>query len=69
MLVTSLMRYDTHVSRGSLWMDSVLPASYGDLHITNAPRAGGRITIDITGSTATVQGLPEGMVFHRGHRP
>ncbi|MCX2748047.1 amylo-alpha-1,6-glucosidase [Arthrobacter sp. MI7-26] len=68
MLVTSLMRYDTHVSRGSLWMDPVLPASYGDLHITNAPMAGGRITIDITGSTATVQGLPEGMVFHRGHR-
>jgi hypothetical protein len=31
--------------------------------------AGGRITIDISGSTATVQGLPEGVVLHRGHRP
>jgi glycogen debranching enzyme len=69
LLVTSLMRYDAHVSRGGLWMDPVLPASYGDLHITNAPMAGGRITIDIANSVPTVQGLPEGMVFHQGHRP
>ncbi|WP_104176255.1 glycogen debranching N-terminal domain-containing protein [Arthrobacter sp. Y81] len=68
-LVTSLMRYDAHVSRGGLWMDPVLPESYGDLHITNAPMAGGRITIDVSSSTASVQGLPQGMVFHRGHRP
>ncbi|MBT8161313.1 MULTISPECIES: glycogen debranching N-terminal domain-containing protein [Arthrobacter] len=69
MLVTSLMRYDAHVSRGGFWMDPVLPESYGDLHITNAPMAGGRMTIDITGSEPTVQGLPEGIVFHREHRP
>ncbi|MFJ5699996.1 glycogen debranching N-terminal domain-containing protein [Arthrobacter sp. NPDC093139] len=68
-LVTTLMRYDAHVSRGGLWMDPVLPESYGDLHITNAPLAGGRITIDIAKSVATVQGLPEGIVLHRGHRP
>lgn len=69
LLVTSLMRYDAHVSRGGFWLDPVLPESYGDLHITNAPMAGGRITIDITGSVPSVQGLPEGMAFHRGHRP
>jgi glycogen debranching enzyme len=69
LLVTSLMRYDTHVSRRGLWMDPVLPKSYGDLHITNAPVGGGRITIDIANSVPSVQGLPEGMVFHRGHRP
>jgi glycogen debranching enzyme len=68
-LVTSLMRYDTHVSRGGLWMDPVLPESYGDLHVTNAPVAGSRISIDIVNSIPSVQGLPEGMVFHRGHRP
>jgi hypothetical protein len=50
-------------------MDPQLPASYGDLHITNAPMGGGRVTIDIADSVPTVQGLPEGMVFHRGHRP
>jgi glycogen debranching enzyme len=68
-LVTSMMRYDVHVSRGGLWMDPALPESYGDLRITNAPVAGGRITIDIANSVPSVQGLPEGMVFHRGHRP
>jgi len=31
--------------------------------------AGGRITIDISGSTTSVQGLPKGMALHRGHRP
>ncbi|MFJ5700056.1 glycogen debranching N-terminal domain-containing protein [Arthrobacter sp. NPDC093139] len=68
-LVTSLMRYDVHVSRGGLWMDPVLPESFGDLHITNAPLAGGRITIDIANSIPSVQGLPEGIAFHHGHRP
>ncbi len=69
MLVTSLMRYDAHISRGGFWMDPALPESYGDLHITNAPMAGGRITIDITGSGPSVQGLPDGIVYHRAHRP
>jgi glycogen debranching enzyme len=68
-LVTSLMRYDAHVSQGGLWMDPVLPEAFGGLHIKNAPLAGGRITIDVAGSRASVHGLPEGMVFHRGHRP
>jgi glycogen debranching enzyme len=69
MLVTSLMRYDAHISRGGFWMDPALPESYGDLHITNAPMAGGRITIDIAGSEPSVQGLPDGIAFHREHRP
>ncbi len=68
-LITSLMRYDAHVSRGGFWMDPALPESFGDLHISNAPMAGGRITIDIAQSVPSVQGLPEGMVYHRGHRP
>ncbi|SLK10482.1 hypothetical protein SAMN06272721_11351 [Arthrobacter sp. P2b] len=68
-LVTSLMGYYPDVALGGLWMDPVLPESYGDLHITNAPMAEGRITLDISGSTATVRGLPEGMVFQHGSRP
>lgn len=68
-LVTSLMRYDTHVSRGGFWMDPHLPPSYGDLHITNAPIAGERVTIDIANAVPTVSGLPDGMVFRQGHRP
>ena len=68
-LITSMMRYDAHVSRGGFWMDPALPESYGELHLSNAPMAGGRITIDIANSIPSVQGLPEGMVFHQGHRP
>ncbi|MFC7849455.1 glycogen debranching N-terminal domain-containing protein [Arthrobacter sp. NPDC057388] len=68
-LVTSLMRYDPVVSAGGVWMDPVLPAAFGDLHITNAPLGGGRVTIDIAGSVPSVQGLPDGMTFHQGHRP
>ena len=69
MLITSLMRYDAHVSRGGFWLDPVLPESYGDVHLTNAPIAGSRMTIDVVGSEAAVQGLPEGITFHREHRP
>jgi glycogen debranching enzyme len=68
-LVTSLMRYDPVVSAGGVWMDPVLPQAFGDLHITNAPLGSGRITIDIANSVPSVHGLPEGMTFHRGHRP
>jgi hypothetical protein len=61
------MRYDVHVSRGGLWMDPVLPESYGDLHITKKRAGGrGRITSDIANSVPSVQGLPEGMVFTAG---
>ncbi|MEJ1181781.1 MULTISPECIES: amylo-alpha-1,6-glucosidase [unclassified Pseudarthrobacter] len=69
MLVSTLMRYDPDVSLGGVWMDPVLPESYGDLHITNAPMGAGRINIDISGSEVSIKGLPEGMVFHRGYLP
>ncbi|BCW48021.1 hypothetical protein StoSoilB13_03630 [Arthrobacter sp. StoSoilB13] len=69
LLVTGLMRYDAHVSQGGVWMDPVLPDSFGDVHITNAPMAGGRITIDISQSVPVVDGLPDHLTFHRGHRP
>lgn len=69
MLVKSLMGYYADVALGGLWMNPMLPESYGDVHISNAPMAEGRITIDISGSTATVQGMPEGMVLQHGYRP
>ncbi|WP_284976747.1 glycogen debranching N-terminal domain-containing protein [Arthrobacter sp. efr-133-TYG-104] len=68
-IITNLMRYYPHVALGGLWMDPVIPESYGDLHISNAPMAGRRITIDIINSKPSVEGLPEGMTLHHGHRP
>jgi glycogen debranching enzyme len=69
MLIKNLMGYYADVNRGGLWMDPVLPESFGDLHITNAPIANGRITIDIVGSEVSVSGLPSSLTFHRGNRP
>jgi len=69
MLVKSLMGYYADVALGGLWMNPLLPESYGDVHISNAPMANGRITIDVSGSAVTVQGLPEGMVLRHGYRP
>lgn len=50
-------------------MDPVLPESWGAMHGSNAPVGKARISVDISGTQAAVEGLPEGMVFHRGTRP
>jgi glycogen debranching enzyme len=68
-LIKALMGYYADVSVGRLWMDPALPESYGSLHIANAPMAGSRISISIAGTAATIEGLPDGMVSHRGTRP
>ncbi|MFK0006456.1 glycogen debranching N-terminal domain-containing protein [Paenarthrobacter sp. NPDC090520] len=68
-VVTSLMRYDTHISLGGIWLDPVLPREFGDLHISNAPMGDARITIDASGDQATVHGIPDGLTVHRGQRP
>ncbi|MFK0005122.1 glycogen debranching N-terminal domain-containing protein [Paenarthrobacter sp. NPDC090522] len=68
-VVTSLMRYDTHISLGGIWLDPVLPRDFGDLHISNAPMGDARITIDASGDQATVHGIPDGLTVHRGQRP
>lgn len=68
-VVTSLMRYDTHISLGGIWLDPVLPRSFGDLHISNAPMGDARITIDASGTESTVHGIPAGLTVHHGQRP
>ncbi|NWL10421.1 amylo-alpha-1,6-glucosidase [Paenarthrobacter nitroguajacolicus] len=68
-LVKSLMGYRPDLARGELWMDPALPESYGDLHISNAPMGDGRITIDISGTTAIIKGLPQGVQMRYGTRP
>ncbi len=69
MLLRSLLRYEAHVSLGGLWMDPVLPESWGAMHASNVPVGPARVTVDISGTQAAVEGLPEGMVFHGGTRP
>jgi glycogen debranching enzyme len=69
MLFRSLLRWDADVSRGELWMDPVLPESWGDFHAANVPVGAARLTVDIAGANISVEGLTAGMVFHRGMRP
>ncbi len=68
-LIKGLMGYYADVGHGGLWLNPAFPESYGALHFTNAPMANSRISINISGSTATVQGLPVGMQYHQGIRP
>jgi glycogen debranching enzyme len=69
MLLRSLLRYDADVSLGGLWIDPALPEAWGNLHATNTPVGEARITVDVSGDSVAVEGLPEGMVFHKGARP
>jgi glycogen debranching enzyme len=69
MLLRSLLRYEASVPLGTLWIDPALPEAWGSLHTTNLPMGGARMTMDVSGSRVTVEGLPEGMVFHQGRRP
>ncbi|WP_429597481.1 hypothetical protein [Arthrobacter crystallopoietes] len=69
MMLRSLLRYAAHVSCGGFWVDPHLPKEWGDLHSENAPVGQARITLDVRGNQATVNGLPPGIVFHRGERP
>ncbi|MFJ5697232.1 glycogen debranching N-terminal domain-containing protein [Arthrobacter sp. NPDC093139] len=69
MLIRSLLRYEADVALGVLWMDPALPESWGGLHTTNLPVGGARVTLDVSASRVTVEGLPPGMVFRKGIRP
>jgi glycogen debranching enzyme len=69
MLVRSLLRYEPDVPLGVLWIDPALPERWGTLHTTNLPVGGARVTLDVSASRVTVDGLPPGMVFRRGTRP
>jgi glycogen debranching enzyme len=69
MLIRSLLRYDAHLSLGGLWIDPVLPESWGDFNATNVDMGGSRFSFKVSGSRVEVKDLPEGIVLHRGMRP
>ena len=69
MLLRSLLRYDANVSLGAVWMDPALPKSWGNLHTVNLPVGQARVTLDVSGSRVSMEGLPDGMVLRRGSRP
>jgi glycogen debranching enzyme len=69
MLIRSLLRHDAHFSLRGLWIDPVLPESWGDFHAENVALGEARFSFDVSGSRVDVKGLPDGIVLHRGMRP
>jgi glycogen debranching enzyme len=69
MLFRSLLRYDAHFSLGKVWLDPVLPETWGDFEATNVALGGARFTANVSGPEVAVTGLPEGITVHRGMRP
>jgi hypothetical protein len=48
MLIRSLLRYDAHLSLGGLWIDPVLPESWGDFNATNVDMGGSRFSFNVS---------------------
>jgi glycogen debranching enzyme len=68
-LLRTLLRYDPHVSLKGMWLAPVLPDSLGRVRISNCRVGDSRISIDVTGAEATLEGLPPGLELHRAVRP
>ncbi|MGA7270768.1 MAG: glycogen debranching N-terminal domain-containing protein [Acidimicrobiia bacterium] len=69
LLLRTLLRLDPAVPLGKLFVDPVLPAEIGRLHVEGVPLVGGRISIDVEDGTVEIGGVPEGIEVVRGVRP
>ncbi|MFE4080344.1 glycogen debranching N-terminal domain-containing protein [Paenarthrobacter sp. YIM B13468] len=69
MLLRSLLCYEADVSLGGLWMNPLLPTTWGSVQATNVSVGRARLSVEVSGTRVTVEGLPEGIALHRGTRP
>jgi glycogen debranching enzyme len=60
-LVRSLAGFDPDVPNETVTLAPVFPRDFGKLTVANLPLAGSRLTIDIEGNRASVDGLPRGL--------
>lgn len=67
LLLRSLLRYDPCLPQRAVWLAPVLPEHLGGLHLMNAPLFGSRVTLDASGTTFLLEGLPPGI--HLVRRP
>jgi len=56
-LLRTLLRLDPSLGDGTVWLAPRLPASCGDVRIEHVPIGRSRVTIEASGTTATVRGL------------
>jgi glycogen debranching enzyme len=58
LFVRTLLRFDPWIPQGKLWLSPVLPEGIDRLRLERIPLLGGRITVEVDGQEAKVEGLP-----------
>ncbi|WP_427017901.1 glycogen debranching N-terminal domain-containing protein [Pseudarthrobacter sp. P1] len=67
-LMRILLGFDPCLSHGGLWLAPKLPAGFGDVRIGNILLAGSRISVEVSGGSVVVGGLPDSIGLHLGTR-
>ncbi|MFI9818208.1 amylo-alpha-1,6-glucosidase [Saccharothrix variisporea] len=60
-LLRVLLRVEPDIPHGRVWLDPVLPESYGPLALDGLPMGGVRVSLEVDGDDVRVTGLPEGI--------
>ena len=68
-LARILLRFDPDFTRDVLHLAPILPKSFGEFKADNVHLGGSRITVEASGSSGTVTGLPEGLQLRNDPRP
>jgi glycogen debranching enzyme len=60
-LVRTLLRFDPELPRERLWVDPVLPPSFAPLRVEGVALGAARVSVEVTGATTLVEGVPSGI--------
>ena len=63
LLLRSLLRLEPRVPEGALYFAPALPSAIGSVLLENVPLAGARVTIEASGSKASIEPLPAGLTL------
>jgi glycogen debranching enzyme len=58
LMLRTLLRLDPWVPRGRVWLQPALPEEIQRLRVDRIPLGGSRVSVDVTGHTVTIEGLP-----------
>jgi glycogen debranching enzyme len=68
-LVRTLLRFDPLVPSGRLWIAPQIPSVFGELSLDNVPLNGFRLSVEASGDSMKVDGLPEHFELIHEHFP
>jgi len=70
LMLRSLLQFDPGLTQGEMRLTPFLPAKYLPFRLDNVGLAGTRVAIEVTTSTSSIHGLPDGMAtIHEPRRP